>query len=182
MRGLGEARESEWIGGCGAGRDLFAPPLVREENRLRSKRGMQTVRITGIEDPQVLQKPVHAFFEFGWRELTALIKRNPWDRAMAVNNKSVRTQDQLHVHLGCVRDDIRTNLDHASLSNQWSDIKLHGHPFIALQVDSLSRSSFEILQAYLVSKGEQIGDYSLAVVGRDHGKFVLLATRSAAEL
>ena len=141
-----------------------------------------TARITGIEDPQVLQKPVHAFFEFDWRELTALIKRNPWDLAMAVNNKSVRTQDQLLVHLGCVRDDIRTNLDHASLSNQWSDIKLHGHPFIALQVDSLSRSPFEILQAYLVFKGEQIGDYALAVVGRDHGKFVLLATRSAAEL
>ncbi len=143
---------------------------------------LATVRVTGIEDALVLQKPVRAFFEFGWDALNAYIKRNPWDLAMAINNKTVRTQDQLHIHLGCVRDDIRTTLDHASLSSKWTKVTLHGRTFSAIEVDSLAYSPFEILKTYLAPKGEQLGDYSLAVVGRDHRKFFLLATKSAAEV
>lgn len=147
---------------------------------------LATIRVTGIEDSAVLDKPVREFFSFGWDALVGEIKRHPSELAMAINNKTVRTQDQFHIHLGCVTADARAAIDKLQLTSTWqaNALKVKGRAFDVIEVDSLAHSPFLVLKAYLdsLSPQQQIGDYSMAVIGQANGKFVVLATTSAAEL
>jgi CDP-diacylglycerol pyrophosphatase len=144
---------------------------------------LPTVRVSGIEDPAVLDKPLRQFFEYGWEALNTHIKRPPQDLAMAINNKTHRTQDQFHIHLACVAPEVRTALDSAKLTGHWQDnaIKVKGREFAAIELASLARSPFEVLQDHLASKQPKasLGDYSLAVIGQANGRFVVLATSTA---
>jgi CDP-diacylglycerol pyrophosphatase len=147
---------------------------------------LAAIRVTGIEDPLVLVPPVRAFFSFGWDALMSEIKRHPSELAMAINNKASRTQDQFHIHLGCVTADVRAAIDKLQLSSSWqaNALKVKGRTFDVIEVDSLAQSPFLLLKAYLdsLTPKQQIGDYSMAVIGQASGKFVVLATTSAAEL
>src|SRR5262245_29429294 len=59
---------------------------------------LAATRISGIEDPRVVEKPFSNFFRYGWAALTSEIKRKPAELAMAINSKTQRTQDQSEEH------------------------------------------------------------------------------------
>ena len=67
-----------------------------------------TRKVTGVEDPFLYSRDAPNYFEAAWRARSFLTGPNgePVDReriALAVNSGVVRTQDQLHIHIGCLR-------------------------------------------------------------------------------
>lgn len=62
--------------------------------------------VSGIEDPRLLAAGAPNYFDAAWRELataTGLHKEKvpPQNFALAINAASWRTQDRLHIHMGC---------------------------------------------------------------------------------
>jgi CDP-diacylglycerol pyrophosphatase len=68
-------------------------------------------RVTGVEDPQIFVPPVADFWAYGWQRAQLYIKRPPAEIGLAINSEYGRTQDQLHIHISCVREDVASVLN-----------------------------------------------------------------------
>ena len=55
---------------------------------------------------------------------------------MAINGAGARTQDQLHIHVDCVRADVRAALQGAApgIGEKWADFTLLGHLYRARRI------------------------------------------------
>jgi CDP-diacylglycerol pyrophosphatase len=70
-----------------------------------------TARVTGIEDPKLLAPDAPNYWELSWENRHLLERRigRPLPReaiGLAVNSIYGRSQDQLHIHIDCVRPDV----------------------------------------------------------------------------
>ena len=66
-----------------------------------------TKQVVGVEDPWLWTDKAPNYFEDAWnaRSFLAELQRGPLshdDVALAVNSQLMRTQDQLHIHIGCI--------------------------------------------------------------------------------
>ena len=92
-----------------------------------------TTRITGIESPAVLAPAAPNYFAEAWNE-TPLVnarlgKTLPrQDLSLAINAITGRTQDQLHIHIDCIRADVRDALDGATLRADPFTLLADGEP------------------------------------------------------
>jgi CDP-diacylglycerol pyrophosphatase len=104
---------------------------------------LPTVKVTGIEDPQVLAPDAPNYFAEAWRErhftIEAAKRDLPRDDlSLAVNSVYGRTQAQLHIHIDCItiglRDKIAANI--AAVGDTWTRFpeKLNGHRYHAIWV------------------------------------------------
>ncbi len=150
-----------------------------------------TRRITGVEDPQMLAPNAPPAFSDGWTAKARVEARlgKPLPRealSLAINSQYARSQDQLHVHVDCVRADVAKALDgyKASLDDQWRPmtIALAGRSYFARRLASNDLSASEPLLRLVADgvpdAGAHMGAMSLGVVGADFdGKpgFILLA-------
>jgi len=151
-----------------------------------------TRRITGIEDPQMLAPDAPPVFADGWKAKT-LVEARLGGRllpreavALAINSQYARSQEQLHVHVDCVRADVVKALaDYTpALDDQWRamTVALDGRKYFARRIVSDDLSSSEpllrVLADGLKEAKDHMGAMSLGVVGAEFdGKpgFVLLA-------
>lgn len=139
-----------------------------------------TAKITGIESPLLLRPDIPNYFAKAWAARSAVEERlgHPLDRrdvSLAVNAPLRRSQGQLHIHIDCVRRDVREALQRLAptIGDRWAPLgePLAGHPYRAIRVlgDDLGASDpFRIL----ADDGEArsgMGERSLAVVGADFG-------------
>jgi CDP-diacylglycerol pyrophosphatase len=69
-----------------------------------------TMKVTGIEDPQIFLPPVADFWAHGWKQGQIYLKRAPANTALAINSEYGRTQNQLHIHISCLRPDVAQDL------------------------------------------------------------------------
>lgn len=137
-----------------------------------------TARITGIESPALLERGVTNYAAKAWRARTfvegrlghALDRR---DVSLAVNSQLRRTQGQLHIHIDCVRRDVRDALDRlaSSIGDRWAALPepLAGRRFRAMRVlgaDLDGADPFSLL-ADDDDARNAMGEHSLAVVGAD---------------
>ncbi|WP_162275052.1 CDP-diacylglycerol diphosphatase [Labrys sp. WJW] len=152
-----------------------------------------TKRITGIEDGALLAPDAENYFEHGWAarsHLGALLEHKlDWSMvALAVNSAKDRSQNQLHIHVGCVRPDIRNALanNEAGLSKGWSPLKLptSDRPYSGLKLmrDSLSGfNPFQEVAGDIPGARAAMGLYTIVVVGavfKDGSKgFYILSRR-----
>src|SRR4051794_11656057 len=67
--------------------------------------------VTGIEDPQVLRSPIADLWQYGWEESTRFLQVPSRRVALAVNSMAGRTDNQLHIHISCVRPDVEQVLE-----------------------------------------------------------------------
>ena len=85
----------------GAGADGFVvlrPPVGEPDTILAPTR-----RIVGIEDPFLQTDKAPNYFALAWDARRWLSPEPPPERtALAVNSRLARSQDQLHVHIGCL--------------------------------------------------------------------------------
>ena len=70
-----------------------------------------TDRITGIEDPVLLQNTRLNYFSDAWNERNWMAIKTHMsilrqDVSLAINSKYARSQNQLHIHIDCVRPDV----------------------------------------------------------------------------
>lgn len=134
-------------------------------------------RISGIESPALLAPDAPNYFADAWTARlyveAALHQRQPRDvLSMAVNSAEGRSQNQLHIHVDCIRPGVRAALQRAlpaiDATWRWLDVPLppDGHRYRAMWLDgkTLVRNPFKLLAAALPA-GDSMAQHSLAVVG-----------------
>ena len=151
-----------------------------------------TRRITGIEDPQMLATDAPSVFADGWNakgDVEARLGGRALPRqavALVINSQYARTQQQLHVHVDCVRVDVDKALkDYApALDDRWRamTVPLNGHVYLARRLlsDNLFQSEplLRLVADGLPDAEARMGAMSMGVVGAAFdGKpgFILLA-------
>ncbi|WHP31416.1 CDP-diacylglycerol diphosphatase [Trabulsiella odontotermitis] len=149
---------------------------------------MPTYRINGTESPLLLDPRTPNFFWQAWQGRNMLSKRRGApvpDEAvsLAINSRIGRTQNHFHIHISCLRKDIREQLngDMASISTRWLPLPggLMGHEYLARRVtetELAQRSPFLMLAEEVPEAREHMGRFALAMVQQSDGTFVLLAT------
>lgn len=150
---------------------------------------MPTEKVTGIESPAVEKPDAPNYFYYAWQERSRLQDKSakPIDDrylALAVNSRYGRSQNQLHIHLACLRPEAwRTlRLRDADLGPGWQPLgeKLNGHDYLVMKISARTfaeQSPFSLLNAYVQQHGDDIAKYGLAVTMTEQGEFVLLANR-----
>ena len=148
-----------------------------------------TARVAGIESPEILAADAPNYFADAWRARSYVEQRagrglpRDWV-SLAVNSSDARSQNQLHIHIDCVRADVRQTLAAyaGNIGDTWAPfpVRLAGEPYRAMAApgDELVVDPFRLL-ADSLPEGESMGAQSLVVVGAtdvDGGPgFVLLA-------
>ncbi|MDE1182585.1 CDP-diacylglycerol diphosphatase [Paraburkholderia sp.] len=107
-----------------------------------------TDRITGIESPEIVAADAPEYWSYAWlsrRYVEASLKQTVTANAMGmeINSKYRRSQQQLHIHLDCMRKDVTTAL--ASHRNdtvgQWRWDTLDGQRYRIMRVTSLTQTN-----------------------------------------
>ena len=150
---------------------------------------MPSLKITGIESAVLLEPATPNYFEQAWQArhfLTDLANASIADDdvSFAVNSQFGRSQNQLHIHISCLRSDVKTRLAalSASIGPTWQPLAggLSGHDYLARRVsatDLHQEGGFRELAAGVAGAREAMGSYSLAMAVLPGGDFVLLSTK-----
>ncbi|MGP1938976.1 MAG: CDP-diacylglycerol diphosphatase [Arsenophonus sp. ET-DL9-MAG3] len=147
-------------------------------------------RISGIESSILQQKNTENYFILAWqnREHFIKISKKPINEqflSLAINSKYGRTQDQLHIHLACLKHEVFQKIKENEdiLTNNWQPLKkrINNHQYIAIKVSWLDInkiSPFNYLKKYVTECGDNISYYGLAMIpSTEKNKFILLAIR-----
>ena len=148
---------------------------------------LPTERISGIESPALLNPSAPNFFAEAWRSRHFMEERRgvPIDDsavALSINSQRGRTQNQLHIHISCLRPDIRQRLDSldTSLSNRWQQVQLGEHQY---QVRIISRDEFKRTSPFIRIANElpdarnEMGQYGVAVAAMPNGRRALMVIK-----
>jgi CDP-diacylglycerol pyrophosphatase len=146
-----------------------------------------TERILGIESPALLEPDAANYFAAAWDASSFVDPRAGIDiprdwMSLAVNSAVARTQNQLHIHIDCVRADVRDAVSRhiADLGPDWAPFPepLTGHPYLAMAVEGETLAGTNPVQL-LAKRVDDMGLETLVVVGTYLGAgqpgFVLLA-------
>ncbi|MGH7014345.1 MAG: CDP-diacylglycerol diphosphatase [Stellaceae bacterium] len=154
---------------------------------------LPTARITGIESAMLLLPRSAGYMQDAWSarrfvEARALAPLTRADLSLAVNSAYGRTQNQLHIHVDCLRADVRDALarHRAAIGDQWRrfPVALAGHRYIARRLvipDLDGVNPFRTLADEVPAARANMGAYTLVVAGAIFaGKpgFILLADRA----
>lgn len=149
---------------------------------------LPTAKMKGMESPELLQAKTANFFWLAWQQRNFMSLRRgsqvPDDViSLTINSTSGRTQNQLHIHISCLRKDVRGQLNQYAntLNGEWQDfpVSLAGNKYIARKVSEAEfaeRSPFIMLATQVPQAREHMGRYSLAMVQLAGGDWVALAT------
>jgi CDP-diacylglycerol pyrophosphatase len=150
-----------------------------------------TKTISGIESPALEAPGAPSYFLAAWRaheRLDGVIGRHVPARlvGLAVNPLHARGQDQLHIHIECLRPDVYATLAQqaAHLSSSWSPVPLGGASYWvrSISVNLDADDPFRLLASQPPEAGRGMSDYTLVVTGTpaENRGFLMLASSSAA--
>lgn len=152
-----------------------------------------TRRVTGIEDPLIGARALPNYWAAAWsaRRLVEerLGKELPRNAiGMAINSVGSRSQDQLHIHIDCVRPDVRLALEShaAAIRSHWADLpfSLVGQFYRARRIEGSNPEPdpFRLLREDASASGIPMREETLAVIGAQFGQgkegFFLLANHA----
>jgi CDP-diacylglycerol pyrophosphatase len=145
-----------------------------------------TTRVSGIESPEILAPSAPNYWQAAWQARHFVDQRAGRelpreDISLAINSVEDRSQNQLHIHIDCVRPDVQAALRQYgdTIGTRWTPfpVKLAGHDYTAIRIDQpdLARANpFLLLADGIPGARADMGRYTLVVVGQPDG-FVLLA-------
>ena len=151
--------------------------VLKDRNGASQYLLIPTARITGIESPLLLAADAPNYFAAAWRagalvgdRLHRALPRG--DLALAVNSAFGRSQDQLHIHVDCIRPDVRAALDAAEpgIDDQWRplSVPLAGHRYRAIRLPGATLADadpFRILARSLPDPSRDMAGHTLVLVG-----------------
>lgn len=146
--------------------------------------------ISGIESQQLFSFSAIDYLALGWQERQIVARafgRPVGDDALAISINSVsgRSQNQLHLHLSCLRQDIRAYLQQWSKSAQvdgWQPIRLRHHDYLVrtLSLPQMKQKNlFQRIAAEVANFRSNSGEYGVALTRLTDGRMVLLVVRRA---
>lgn len=148
---------------------------------------MPVEKITGIESPILLNPSTPNFFAEAWRSRHYMEEKRGApiaDSAVAVsiNSQRGRTQNQLHIHISCLRPDIRQRLDtlSASLTDLWQSEQLGEHVY---QVRAVTRDETKKMSPFirianeLPGAREEMFKYGIAIAALPDGRRALMVIK-----
>jgi CDP-diacylglycerol pyrophosphatase len=136
-----------------------------------------TARIGGIEDPAILAPGATNYWDAAWQARHFVDSRLPAPLpreavSLAINSALGRTQDELHIHIDCVRPDVRdalkTHLE--TIGDTWAPFPqtLVGHNYRVIRIDQETLEGIDPFRL-LADKDPQarshMGMHTLVVVG-----------------
>ena len=134
-----------------------------------------TAQIGGIEHPALLAPETPNYFAAAWdarRFMDAKLgKTLPRDAiSLATNSISGRTQNQLHIHIDCVRADVGATLKAkaSEITEAWARHAMPGglHSYLVRRVSDLSAiNPFRLLAAERPEASSDMGHQTIVVVG-----------------
>jgi CDP-diacylglycerol pyrophosphatase len=154
-----------------------------------------TRRLTGIEDPLIGTVALPNYWRDAWaaRSFVSLRAQKELPRdaiGMAINAANSRSQDQLHIHIDCIRPEVRNALlaRIEEITSKWGvlPVDLAGHVYRARWIDGAEPEPdpFILLADDARALGAPMRDETLAVIGarrRDGNEgFVLLTYQAIA--
>jgi CDP-diacylglycerol pyrophosphatase len=153
-----------------------------------------TDRASGIESPRLLEPSAPNYWQAAWdarrffeRRAGRAVPRQ--EVAMAINSAFARSQNQLHIHIDCVRPDVIGALEanQARIGLRWSNLAVHlvGQPYRVRRLmgaELAPRDPFKLLALGDPRAGADMARETLAVVGftfaGDRPGFILLSGRT----
>ncbi|WP_259369200.1 CDP-diacylglycerol diphosphatase [Komagataeibacter europaeus] len=134
-----------------------------------------TRRITGMEDPAITRGDAPDYVAYAWRQTARVNRRLSHalpgeDMSLAINSVYGRSQNQLHIHVDCIRPDVRAALQHAlpHLGARWAALPLYGHAYRARLVDTPDLSGvrpFALLARDMADPAREMGRHTLVIAG-----------------
>jgi CDP-diacylglycerol pyrophosphatase len=149
-----------------------------------------TTRLTGIESPALLAPGAANYFADAWGEMSLVQSQLPkplprQDLSLAINSIDGRTQQQLHIHMDCIRRDVRDSLAQhgAAIGPDWAPfpVPLAGHRYQAMRIpgDALGEANpFRLLAEKQPGARAAMGLHTLVLVGAADTGFILLDDRA----
>ncbi len=150
-----------------------------------------TMRISGVESPKLLATGSPNYWSYAWQaradvedRLHRKLARN--QVSLAINSAYGRTQNQLHIHVDCVRPDVDQILrQHLSkIGKRWAPLgfRLENHPYWAMRIIGSTlgtNNPFKLLAEGVPAAREHMDRQTLVLIGATFkdGKegFILLA-------
>jgi CDP-diacylglycerol pyrophosphatase len=153
-----------------------------------------TLILSGIEDPALLHEQIPNYFAAAWLargRLDAVVGHQLRRDAigLAINSSIARGQDQLHIHIECLRPAVYRALHSAAaqgIGNHWVPFAIEESPFNALRLtgqDLGDANPFILLADGLHAAKHSIGEYTIVVAGMEFKEgpgFMVLAGRTPA--
>lgn len=146
---------------------------------------MPIEKITGMESPIILEPTTPNLFAAAWQQRSLLAKKrgaaiDDSALSLAINAQYGRSQNQLHIHISCLRPDIRQQLDSmtARLNEQWQSATLRKHHYLIRTLSTAElaqQSAFIRLAEEVPNARSEMGKYGLALVALSDGRLALLA-------
>ncbi len=147
-----------------------------------------TQTMHGVDAEELLDPDLPNYFAQAWksREVITKFVGHPVLRSaigLAVNNEHSRTQDQFHIHIDCLRQDVVDSLRAAAehVTTSWGPISVLGATYQAMRIEDVSldgASPFELVAKIGPDVRHHMGDYSVVVAGMQYKSgagFMLLA-------
>jgi CDP-diacylglycerol pyrophosphatase len=140
-----------------------------------------TTKVTGIEDSAVKEPGFRNYWAYAWEAATGYVKRPREWMGLAINSVEGRRQNQMHIHIACVRSNVKANLEthSAEIKATWAArpfLDLAGQKYNAMKIGGSALASesppFQLLLK-LAPAAHHMGDQTLAVIGTTDG-FVIL--------
>ncbi len=163
--------------------------LLKDRNGPLQYLLMPTFRINGMESPLLLSADTPNYFWLAWqaRDLMSARLGAPVPDAavsLTINSRLGRTQNHLHIHISCLRPDVRDMLNRSavSLGSSWLPLAggVDGHEYLMRRVSAeelARRSPFIMLADEVPGAREHMGRFALALAQLPDGGFILLATQ-----
>ena len=153
-----------------------------------------TARIAGMESPEIIASATPNYWDAAWRARHFVEQRVghtlPRDAiGLAINSVSGRTQNQLHIHIDCVRADVRALLRERAdaIGTTWSrfPVPLVGHGYMAMRVEQPELGAinpFILLSNGIPAAHDDMAHETIVVIGASFaGKdgFIVLSDRAS---
>jgi CDP-diacylglycerol pyrophosphatase len=146
-----------------------------------------TQTMAGIESNELLDPDSPNYFAEAWhaRDLITRFVGHPVPRTaigLAVNTAHSRGQDQFHIHIECLRQDVVESLrtSSAQIGDVWAPLPVVDSTYQAMRVMGIGldgANPFELLAKLGPEVRRHMGDYTLVVAGmqfKDGAGFVVL--------
>lgn len=152
---------------------------------------MPTAKISGIESPPLLAASSPNYFFAAWQARHFMADKygapiDDADISLAINSKYGRSQDHLHIHISCLKPEVKTALaaQEADFRQQWHPLPggLLGHDYWVRRTTAaqLQQSgAFRLLADEVAGAKDEMGRYGLAMTALPDGQFLLLASKAS---